>query len=149
MKILFQILTVFILVTSCTNKEQTAEQIKFQQPLNTINTQPAVDSICTINEIITDRYNHFNELLNSLNKDSYNFSTTIKTFRHHITDTLTKFKKSNIIRLNLGNDYGLDLYINGLRKVKQIQFDKLTIDSIHLFQYYHQNPIIKDDIIEK
>lgn len=140
---------IFLVLTSCTDNNQKAEQTLTNITTDTIFTEIIEDSICKVDEIINDKYNHLNELLNSLNKSNPTFNNIITTFNNHITDTITKFKFRNEIVLELGKEYGLTIYFKELIKVKNNEFDKLKIDSFDLFKYYQDVPIIADEEIEE
>lgn len=113
-----------------------------------ISTTQTLDSICTINEMLSDRRKHFDDLFNSLTKTDSSFTQIVSTFKHHITDTITKQKSKNIIILNFGNDFGIELHIKGIKKLKQIPFDTIKSDKMQMIQYYHGSHIIADDVID-
>ena len=145
-KILSLLATVFIL-TNCSDKNNSDQKL-IQQVKDTIIAKPIiVGSICTIDEIISDRHEHFNGLLKTLTNDNYSFPEIIKTFRYHVTDTITNQKSKDILIVNLGEDFGIEMHVKGLKKLKQIPFDNLKIDTMYMFQYYHAPHIIKEDVI--
>ncbi len=109
-------------------------------------TTQTLDSICTINEILNDKYEHLNELFKSLTKTDSSFNQIVTIFKHHITDTITKSK--NFIILNFGKDFGIELHIKGLKSLKQIAFNDINVDKMQMVQYYHGPHIIKDDVID-
>lgn len=107
------------------------------------------DSICTYNEIVSDLKKHYLELANSISNNNYEFQTITEVFKYHIRDTNLTFKSEDILLLRFDDYNGLEVYIKGLKKLKQISFDSLKADSIKLVGFYPGVLSVQDDIINE
>jgi hypothetical protein len=98
----------------------------------TINDKPVVDSVCTSSELITDYYQHYEDILNTLplTKTGYDVH---KAFRYHIQDSSLKRQAQGYLIYNLNHDYGIRLHSKSLPN---------DLDSVILFKYYDHT--IKD-----
>ncbi len=147
-KTIIYILTITLIV-SCSDNQvivdtQTVDTDTVTKKLDTINIKK--ESKFKIQEF-ENEYDFYDRLLHSLKPQDYNFSNIIKLYDGYVVDTITKFKNKNTIRVNLLYDYGVDLYVKHLDKLKVINYKDLKFDSASVFKYYHgPDPSeIKDD----
>lgn len=133
--------TLLFILTNCSGVNPEKHQENLKEISNEISPR---DSICKVNEIISNNDEHFNKILKSITSNNMNYGYIYKAFAYHINNKnrVSALEEKGQILYELGPGLTHILRLNTNIDTKSLSKidDNTPIKSINIIKVYQEDP---------